>query len=66
MGNNSTLKKVSLMDTRNAKLLRLVKATFDSKVAFLRRIRKNKFDNFEKFVEKVCQFLFYLFVVVDI
>ena len=35
-----TLKKVLLVCTRNAKLLRLVGATFDSKVFSLRRIRQ--------------------------
>ena len=40
MENNSTLKKVLLVCNRNAELLRLVGATFDSKVAFLGRMRK--------------------------
>ena len=40
MENNSTLKKVLLVWNRTAELLRLVGATFDSKVAFLRTIRK--------------------------
>ena len=38
--NNSTLEKVLLVCNSNAKLLRLVEATIDSKVAFLRRMRK--------------------------
>ena len=40
MQNNSTLEKVFLVCKKNADLLRLVGATFDSKVASLRRIRK--------------------------
>ena len=40
MENNSTLEKILLVCNRNAKLLRLVRKTFDSKVASLRRIRK--------------------------
>ena len=40
MENNSTLEKFLLECNRNAKLLRLVGATFDSKVAFLRRMKK--------------------------
>ena len=41
MENNPTLEKVLLVCNRNAELLRLVGASFDSKVAFLRRMRKN-------------------------
>ena len=40
MENNSTLEKVLLGGKRNAELLRLVEAIYDSKLAFLRRIRK--------------------------
>ena len=40
MENNSTLKKVLLVYNGNAELLRLVGATFDTKVGFLRRMRK--------------------------
>ena len=40
MENNSTLEQVLLVWNRNAKLLPLVGVTFDSKVAFLRRMRK--------------------------
>ena len=61
-------KGVTLVCNGNAELLRLVEATFDSKVAFLRRMRKKNLDKLiEKFVKrKVGNFLFYLFVVVDI
>ena len=40
MENNSTLEKVLLVCNRNAELLRLVGATFDFKMASLRRMRK--------------------------
>ena len=40
MENNSTLEKVLLVRNRNAELLQLVGATFDLKVASLRRMRK--------------------------
>ena len=40
MENNLTLEKVLLGCNRNAELLRLVGATFDSKLGFLRRMRK--------------------------
>ena len=40
MENNSTLEKILFVFNRNAELLRLVGATFDSKVASLRRVRK--------------------------
>ena len=67
MENNSRLEKFLLECNRNAQLLRLVKANFDCRVASLRRMRKKKFDNFEKFVEKkLIIFLFNLFVVVII
>ena len=39
--NNSTLEKILLVFNRYAELLRLVGATFDSKVASLRRMMKN-------------------------
>ena len=45
MENNLTLKKVVLVWNRNADLLRLVRATFDSKV-------EANFDNSEKFANK--------------
>ena len=38
--NNSTLEKVLLVRKRKAEMLQLVGATFDSKVALLRRMRK--------------------------
>ena len=40
MENNSMLKQVLLAFNRNSKLLRLVGATSDSKVASLRKMRK--------------------------
>ena len=40
MENNSTLEKILLVFNRNAELLRLVGATFDAKVASLRRMMK--------------------------
>ena len=62
MKNNTTLEKVLLVCNRNAELLRLVKANFNSKVAPLRRMRKKN----SKKLKKIRQFLFYMFVVVDI
>ena len=61
--NNSTLEKVLLVCSRNAELLRLVEATFDSKVASLRRIRKKNLIIVKSLQWKICQFLSYLFVV---
>ena len=40
MENNSTLEKILLVCNRNAELFQLVGTTFDSKMAFLRRMRK--------------------------
>ena len=62
MENNSTLVKVLLVCNRNAELLRLVETTFDSKVAFLRRMRKKNLIILKNLQKKVCYFLFYLFV----
>ena len=45
----------------NVELLRLVGITFDSKLRFLRRMRKKKL-----IILKTLHFLFYLFVVVDV
>ena len=65
MENNSTLEKILLVFNRNAELLRLVGATFYSKVASLRKIDEEKFHHSEKFAEKKAfsygHFLFYLF-----
>ena len=47
MENNRTLEKVLLVCNRNAELLRLVGATFNSKVD-----EEEKFHNSEKFAEK--------------
>ena len=65
MDNNSTLEKILLVFNRNAELLRLVGATFDSKVASLLKDDEEKLDHSEKFAEKKAfaygHFLFYLF-----
>ena len=60
MENNSMLKKVLLVCNKNAELLRLVGATFESKV-------EEKFDNSEKFAEnKFVIFYFICLSFVDI
>ena len=58
MKNNSTLKKVLLMCNINAELLRLLGATFDSKVAFLRRMKKKSWIILKRLHKKnfVCRF----------
>ena len=66
MENNSTLEKVLLVCNKTAGLLRLLGGTFDSKVALLRRMRKKNFIILKRLPKKICHFLFYLFVVVDI
>ena len=48
MENNSTLEKILWVFSRNAKLLRLVGATFYSKVASLRRMMKKNLITFWK------------------
>ena len=63
--NSPKLKKVLLVCNRNADLLRLVGATFDSKVATLRTIKKKNLLILNK-KQKVHHNLFYFFVVVDI
>ena len=65
MENNSTLEKALLVCNWNAELLRLVGATFDFKVASLRRTRKKILIILRSLQKKVRHFLFYLFVVVD-
>ena len=65
MKTNWTLENVLLVCKRNAKLLRLVGATFDSKVVFLRRMRKKNVIILKTLQKKVCHFIF-MFVVVDI
>ena len=52
MENNSTLEKVLLVCNRNAELLQVVGATFDSKVASLRRIRKKNLIILKSFQKK--------------
>ena len=64
--NNSTLAKVLLVCNRSSEMLRLVKATFDSKMASLRTMRKKNFKNWKVCRKKINHFLFYLFVVVDV
>ena len=53
---NSTLEKVFLVCNRNAELLQLLGATFDSKVAFLRRMRKKNLIIVINFAEKSLPF----------
>ena len=64
--NNSTLEKLLRVCNWNPELLGLVGATFDSKVASLRRIRKKHFIILKSLQNKVRHFLFYFFAVVDI
>ena len=66
MENNSTLEKVLLVCNRNAELLPLVGATFDVQGAFLRRMRRKNLIILKSLQKKVYNFMFYLFVVVDI
>ena len=66
MKNISTLEKVSLVCNRNAELLRLVGATIDSNVVFLRRMRKENLIILKCLQKNVWHFLFYSYVVVDI
>ena len=65
MENNSTLDKALLVCNWNAELLQLVGATFDFKVASLRRMRKKILIILRSLQKKVRHFLFYLFLVVD-
>ena len=60
MVNNSTLEKVLLVCNRNAELLRLVRATFDSKVVSLRRMRKKNLIILKKIAEK--EFTIFCFI----
>ena len=61
MDNNSTLEKFLLVCNRNDKLLRLVGATFDSKVASFTRMRKKILIILKKLQKKSSPF-FVLFV----
>ena len=61
MENNSTLEKVLLVCNRNTELLRLVGATFDIKVASLRKMIKKNLVILESLQKKSWQF-FVLFV----
>ena len=56
MEHNSTLEKALLVCNRNAELLRLVKATFESKVASLKRMRKKNLIILKVCRKKVCHF----------
>ena len=58
MENNSTLENVLLVCNRNAELLRLVGATFDYKVASLRRVRKKVLIIVKSLQKKVRHFCF--------
>ena len=49
---NSLLEKVLVVCNRKAEVLRLVGASFDSKITSLKRIRKKKFFKSESFAEK--------------
>ena len=60
MENNSKLEKVLLACNRNAELLRLVGATFDSKNNFLQKNEEKKFDNSENFEGKVSPFFCFI------
>ena len=52
MDNNSSLEQALLVFNRNAELLRLVGTAFESKVASLRRMRKEeKFDNSANYIQ---------------
>ena len=72
MENNSMLEKILRVFNRNAKLLRLVGATFYSKVASVsQKDDEEKFNHSEKFAENKTFaygqfFCFICFVVVDI
>ena len=58
MEKNPTLEKVLLLYNRNVELFRLVGATFDSKVASLRRMRKKNLINLKSLHKKFAIFLF--------
>ena len=65
MENNSTLEKILLVFNRNAELLRLVGATFYSKVAFSQKDDEEKFDHSEKFAEKkILCFIYFVLVYI--
>ena len=66
MENNSTLENFLLVLNWNVELLLLVRATFDSKVASLRRIRKKNLIILKSWQKKYRHFLFYFIVVADI
>ena len=57
MENNPTLEKVFLVCNRNAEPSRLLAATFDSKVAFLRRMRKKNLIILKSLQKKSLPFL---------
>ena len=59
MENNSPLENVLLVCNKNADLLRSVGATFDSKVAFLRRMRKKNLIILKDLQKKCCHFSFF-------
>ena len=62
MENNSILEMVLLVSNRNAELLRLVGTTFNSKVAFLRRMRKKNLIILKSLQKKVCNFFCFIFL----
>ena len=61
MENNSTLEKFLQECNRNAELLRIVRTTFDSKAAALRRMREKNFIILKSLQKKIRHF-FVLFV----
>ena len=70
MENNSSVEKILLEFNRKAELLRLVGATFDSKMASLRRMRKKNVIILKSLQKRkhllMAIFCFICFVVVDI
>ena len=62
MENKLKLTKVLLVCNRNAELLRLVRATFDSKLAFLRRMRKKNFIILKSLQKKSLPFFCFIYV----
>ena len=58
MEKNSTLEKVLLVCSSNAELLQLVRATFDSKVASFRSMRKKNKIILKSLQKKITMFCF--------
>ena len=64
MENNSTLEKILWVFNRNAELLRLVGATFYSKVASLRRTMKKNFIILKSLLMAIFCFICFVFVYI--